>query len=911
MRNVENELKNVNEKIERNIRNFSSKYEEECTQDILSDLRTFTEHCAMYIVHGGKYNVEDNYYAEMKNLFPKHKPANCHYSELYDLHRLLQMVTSHYVPSLESCPRLMRKYIDYLFIIKKMMKDCYKIELLKGLETINFYSNNLSSQFYEKVAQTIENCGGGTYANTNGCRFYVWNRKPFIVNYCLYYEYILVPAKDKLNKFDHITMFSRHRIPNFNAVSVVNQNTTIDMFNIDIPIQVIVDYEISIRPVELMNIKRIFNPEIKRRIKSTDSEYIGLMNFMKSNNTNLLEIVSMDSNAYKGFVEGIKLVSKNHDISNLLDDIKSIIDQKTEGYRILSYLVCFPRNYIIKDQISDEKNPYLSDLYLYNECIPFEKHPFCTALKRHEVKFSQLIKCFSIKDFEADLLARFISNAMLKNQCLYINDDLIDFSEEHLNRTIKCFNDSLYSGHKKGQQDRQIIHRNNYLYINGEEYVLKKIKEIMTEYSSKKIEGIGTLIAERAKLANSSKYNSEKIKLSTTLFHNSQIGIINGFAGTGKTTFIELMCELLNDHKIIAIAVTNPAVENLKRRLTGKNVECMTVNKYIYSHKSCELLIIDESSTLCNRDMLTILKKEFSLLLCVGDPGQIEPIQFGNWFKLCRDFIPRSCRELKEQNRVNGNSTLDKLWREVRSLPKTGLTVNNVTEILTVHDYESKFDESVYKRNSDDEIILCERYDGLFGINSINRIMQTSNSNKAIKWVNHTYKKDDPILFTDNDHFRPIFYNNLKGKIVEIKKGKKSIDFTIKISAPYSSLQVNNIEGLSFIENDEKSTTVKMTLIEPTKEDLKEGNFQDVPFQVAYAVSIHKSQGLEYDSVKILIDDDVDETFNLNLFYTSITRTRNLLKIYWSPATEKTLLFKFSEEQINKDLEMLKKSTTN
>lgn len=119
MRNVENELKIVNEKIERNIRNFSSEYEEECTQDILSVLRTFTEHCAMYIVHGGKYNVEDNYYAEIKNLFPKQKPAGCHYSELYDLHRLLQMVASHYVPSLESCPRLMRKYIDYLFIIKK------------------------------------------------------------------------------------------------------------------------------------------------------------------------------------------------------------------------------------------------------------------------------------------------------------------------------------------------------------------------------------------------------------------------------------------------------------------------------------------------------------------------------------------------------------------------------------------------------------------------------------------------------------------------------------------------------------------------------------------------------------------------------------------------------------------------
>ena len=32
-----------------------------------------------------------------------------------------------------------------------------------------------------------------------------------------------------------------------------------------------------------------------------------------------------------------------------------------------------------------------------------------------------------------------------------------------------------------------------------------------------------------------------------------------------------------------------------------------------------------------------------------------------------------------------------------------------------------------------------------------------------------------------------------------------------------------------------------------------------VPFQIAYAVSIHKAQGLEYDSVKIVITDEVDE----------------------------------------------------
>ena len=911
MRTVEDELKEVNKALERHIKNFSLENEEECAQDTIIILRTFTEHCAMYIEHGGSYKT-DNYYKDgIKKLFSnKINRQNCRYLELYDLHGLLQKVASHYVPAPEGCARLMRKYIDYLFTIKKIMKENYGLELLKGLETLTFHSNKLSKEFYKKIAQNIDRCIGGTYTNTNICRYYVWSRKPFIENNSVYYEYTLIPAKDKLNKFDHITMFSKHKISDFNAISVINQNMTMNMFDVDIPIQIIVDYEISIRPAELENLKKIFDQKNNHKINATSNEYIYLMNFIKRHSTNLLEIVSMDYEIYKRFIDEIRAVSKNHTISNLLDDIKNIIDQKRNGYRILSYLVCFPRNGIIKDQICDQKNGFLSNLYLDNKCIPFERHPFCTALKQHEIKYSQLTKCLCVEDFNCDLLSRFLSNTMKNNQCLYVSDQFVNLPKQQLNETINNFNNSLYKAHKIGKQDRRIFYNNGYIYIKGEEYVLNEIIKKMKELSSEKIDGIMSLIVERAKLANSKKYNSEKIKLVQTLFGNSRVGVVDGFAGTGKTTFIELICELLHDHKIIAIAVTNPAVENLKRRLLGKNVECMTVNQYIKSDKLCNLLIIDESSTLCNRDMLSVLNKEFSLLLCVGDPGQIEPIRFGNWFKLCREFIAKDCRKLKNQNRVNDNSTLDELWKEVRKLPQCGPTANKVIEILNANGYESEFNESIYKKISDDEIVLCERYDGLFGINSINKIMQASNKNKAIEWVNHIYKSEDPILFTDNEYYRPIFYNNLKGKIVSIEKQINKINFTVEIPTLYTALQVNSVKGLSFIKNDRNTTTIKMTFIEPTSKELKEGTFQDVPFQIAYAVSIHKSQGLEYDSVKILIDD-VDERFNLNLFYTSITRTRNALKIYWSPDTEKELLSRFSKQQICKDLEILKKSTTN
>lgn len=120
MRTVEDELKEVNKALERHIKNFSLENEEECAQDIIIILRTFTEHCAMYIEHGGSYKT-DNYYKDgIKKLFSnKINRQNCRYLELYDLHGLLQKVASHYVPAPEGCARLMRKYIDYLFTIKK------------------------------------------------------------------------------------------------------------------------------------------------------------------------------------------------------------------------------------------------------------------------------------------------------------------------------------------------------------------------------------------------------------------------------------------------------------------------------------------------------------------------------------------------------------------------------------------------------------------------------------------------------------------------------------------------------------------------------------------------------------------------------------------------------------------------
>lgn len=80
-----------------------------------------------------------------------------------------------------------------------------------------------------------------------------------------------------------------------------------------------------------------------------------------------------------------------------------------------------------------------------------------------------------------------------------------------------------------------------------------------------------------------------------------------------------------------------------------------------------------------------------------------------------------------------------------------------------------------------------------------------------------------------------------------------------------------------------------------------------VPFQIAYAVSIHKAQGLEYKSVKIVVTDEVEERVTHNIFYTAITRAREKLKIYWTPETEEKVLNRIRPKDISNDVEILKK----
>ena len=246
---------------------------------------------------------------------------------------------------------------------------------------------------------------------------------------------------------------------------------------------------------------------------------------------------------------------------------------------------------------------------------------------------------------------------------------------------------------------------------------------------------------------------------------------------------------------------------------------------------------------------------------------------------------------------------------------------DDVLDRLQGGEFSANLDPSIFTSAEDNEIILCLNYGGLYGINNINHFMQENNNGKEIWRGIQRYKVGDPILFNDsadkffsqNKEQVPIIHNNMKARIVNFitldkDKPTERIQFDIEIDRPLIELNVDDYE-FEIIGNAENGNSIIRFAVNKNKstdEDDDGASKTIVPFQIAYAVSIHKAQGLEYNSVKIIITDEIDELITHSIFYTAITRARKKLKIYWTQAVEKKVLGRLKPKNNSHDVALLK-----
>ena len=889
---IDKSIMDTNNVICRNIACFDASERGLLSQNILAHTRNFVEYIAMKACSNGSDINPNDYDYRVSALVKIKTMGNMRF--LYVFHDMLQKSVSHYTVDEDGSERLMLKYYEHLLKIKAYLKNRFGMEVLTNIGDFPLNTDNELSGYYSKIAARIKSPSSSKRSLSYSDRYYILKIKPFFVEQKIYYEITFNAANAKISKFDRLIAFTDKEISDCYAVRLELHSDVINVLGRDMEVQIIDNRNVSIRPCEIDNFSRIFGPSIK--ISTSSHEYKELMHYLTRSRVPLDELVIADDRYYNNIRNTICTFSQSTKIFDLLDKCRSIIAHERKGSVVLRYLLHKMNNRIIKYQLSYEPCDILSNLRLSYGCIPFEEMPYCTSLVQHNPKIYDLYDVINPKGREHELFARKIkNNTEIEGKLFTPENELKDF--DNLDALMDTYNRKLYYKHQR----RKILRYNKHLYIAEHVEDSAKIINTLNIYTSSGISQYTNSVDSWLTNFGYSIDDPSKVEIIRKMFSDSKVALIYGSAGTGKSTLIGLLSNFFAGNNKLYLANTHPAVDNLQRKVSAGNSVFSTIASFISSSRimtNCDVLFIDECSTVSNSDMCKILEKAtFKLLVLVGDIYQIESITFGNWFTIARDFIPKkSVYELEHPFRTHNDALLT-VWKRVRDLDYS------ILEPMVKNNYSARLDESIFVHTDEDEIVLCLNYDGLYGINNINRFLQNCNPNPPVLWGVNYYKAGDPILFNETNMFSPLIHNNSKGRIVEIRVEETQIWFDIELDHVINGLEA---EGYTFqlIGLSQKGNSIirfSVNRVRSTDEDDDDSNSTVVPFQVAYSVSIHKAQGLEYESVKIIITNETEERITHNIFYTAITRAKNKLKIYWSPETEKSVYDRLKVNTSRKD----------
>jgi len=409
---------------------------------------------------------------------------------------------------------------------------------------------------------------------------------------------------------------------------------------------------------------------------------------------------------------------------------------------------------------------------------------------------------------------------------------------------------------------------------------------------------------------------------------------LTGKAGTGKTTFLRNL-KIKSPKRMVVVAPTGVAAINaggvtihsffqipfgpcIPERLSGKKNAILKFNKTkIKILKSLDMLVIDEIS-MVRADMLdaideilrTFKNKDLPFggvqLLLIGDLQQLAPIVKNDEWSILRAYydtifffsslaLRESCPvfiELKHIYRQK-DETFIKILNEVR---------NNCISPESTEELNSRYIEDFKPKKDDGYIYLTTHNNYANKVNQaeLDRIEKDEKRYTALttgEFPEHIYptefemtlKKGAQVMFVKNDSKPEKRYFN--GKIGSITSIEGS-HIIVKCKDDNTSIEV------------EKETwdNVRYTLNKETNEIEEEiiGTYVQYPLRLAWAITIHKSQGLTFD--KAIIDSQL--AFAHGQTYVALSRCKTLEGIILSsPISQKSIICDNSVLSFNKQVE--------
>lgn len=362
------------------------------------------------------------------------------------------------------------------------------------------------------------------------------------------------------------------------------------------------------------------------------------------------------------------------------------------------------------------------------------------------------------------------------------------------------------------------------------------------------------------------------------------VEIITGGPGTGKTTIIKCIAEIFEQQgrKAVLCAPTGRAAKRLSEA-TGR--EAKTIHRlldldfkdgkgyFTYNENTrlpADVVIVDEVSMVDEYVFGALVKAvdRGAGLILVGDKDQLPSVGAGNvladliasgkFAVTCLTHIYRQAEQsliVTNAHRINNGRmpVLDvkdnDFFFEEKDSPAEAR--NAVVELVTkrIPDY--------FKVNADDIQVLCPMKKGIAGVESLNaEIRQKLNPPKykspEMKLGETSYRVGDKVMQIVNDYQQ---------------------EWTLKTE--------EGVESGSGIFNGELGYIEEINMLNQkfkvrfTDDKVAIYSFGDLEHLVlAYAVSIHKSQGSEFDTVVISVTGNNFMLMTRNLLYTAVTRAK-------------------------------------
>lgn len=490
----------------------------------------------------------------------------------------------------------------------------------------------------------------------------------------------------------------------------------------------------------------------------------------------------------------------------------------------------------------------------------------------------------------------------------YFCHELLPFVEKalHIDLIKEDIDTSLDSLIKKGL----VIKKDDCYYLtniyNDEVYIVNRVNLLMHE-SDNKVKNIDEYISKIEEQFSVSYNNDQKEAIRESMIKN--ILIITGGPGTGKTTILKAIIELYKqinkytmDKVVDNIALLAPTGRASKRMCEQTNIPSSTIHRFLkwnkdndsfqvneYNKAKKDLVIIDEASMIDVGLFASLLRglSVHTRIIIVGDVDQLPSVGAGQVLYDLIESNKVNVKYLKELYRQKEESNIISLAYNIKE-GKLDQDIFNKEEDLTFiecsnDDIIKKIEEISYTYldySYKDFQILAPMYKTLNGIDNINNKLQNtfnkkSSNKKEIMIYEELYREGDKVIQLTNMPDENVYNGDIGiiDRIVNSTKKEVYIDFD------------GNIVKYS------------------------QANF--INFKKAYAISIHKSQGSEFDIVIIPIVKNFQKMLYRKLIYTAVTRCKKRLYLIGdikalefsirnnNSLIRRTTIKKFLEEGIN------------